>query len=495
MPDAPASPTARALSVQVRDGAVSAVALLDAALDRIEAADGALGAFCATFSERARDRAQDVDRRRAEGAALGALAGVPIASKDNLLVAGEQLTAGSRMLSTFTAPYTATALQRLEAEDGVLLGRTNMDEFGMGSTTETSAWQRTRNPFGEDLVPGGSSGGSAAAVAADLCALAVGSDTGGSVRQPAALCGVTGFKPSYGRVSRYGLVAYASSLDCVGAIARTAEDLSLWLDCASGQDEADATSRPCPEPTLGGLDQRADLRGLRVGVPRELNGVGVDDEVLELTSAAVDRLRALGAEVVQVSLPHVQHAVAAYYLLATSEAASNLARYDGVHYGLRCGEGTRTQDVRAQAAMTTRTRSSGFGEEVQLRILLGTFATSIGYSSQFYEQARRARRAVARDFSAAFQRCDLLVSPTSPTAAPRFGESAQEPVERYRWDALTVPASLAGLPALSAPCGQTADGRPVGLQLMASVDRDDLALQVGHLYQQDTAHHQVRPAP
>ena len=489
MADLSAPPTARRLSDEVRSGATTAAAALEAALDRIASADGELGAFCSTFAERARAAADNVDQRRTEGAALGALAGVPIASKDNLLVAGETITAGSRMLTNFDAPYTATSLERLEAHDGVLLGRTNMDEFGMGSTTETSACLRTRNPFGDDLVPGGSSGGSAAAVSADLCPLAIGSDTGGSVRQPAALCGVSGFKPTYGRVSRYGLIAYASSLDCVGAIARTAEDLALWLDCASGQDDADATSRGGAEPTLDGLDERADLQGLRVGVPAELNGAGIDDEVVGVTTAAIDRLRALGAEVVDVALPSVEHAVAAYYLLATSEAASNLARYDGVHYGWRSGD-----DARTQSAMTTQTRSSGFGEEVQLRILLGTFATSIGYSSQYYEQARRARRAVQRDFAAAFERCDVLVCPTSPTAAPRFGEAADEPLQRYLWDALTVPASLAGLPALSVPAGQTADGRPVGVQLMAQQDRDGLALQVGHVFQQHTDHHLRRPA-
>jgi aspartyl-tRNA(Asn)/glutamyl-tRNA(Gln) amidotransferase subunit A len=483
-------PTATALADAVRSGVRSATDVLEAQLTRIAAVDPEIGAFCGTFADRARARAADVDRRREAGEPLGALAGVPIGIKDNLLVHGENATAGSRMLSTFTAPFTAASLERLERDGGVLLGRTNMDEFGMGSTTETSSCQRTRNPFGRDLVPGGSSGGSAAAVAADLCPLAIGSDTGGSVRQPAALCGVTGLKPTYGRVPRYGLIAYASSLDCVGAIARTAEDLALWLDCASGRHEADATSIATLPPVRAGLAGRTDLRGVRVGVPRELNGPGIDEQVLRSTRAAIESLRERGAEVVDASLPSAQHAVAAYYLLATSEAASNLARYDGVHYGWRGGEHARTQ-----AEMTTRTRSSGFGEEVQLRILLGTFATSIGHSAQYYDKARLARRAVQRDFVRAFADCDVLVCPTSPTAAPRFGEAADDPLQRYLWDALTVPASLAGIPALSMPCAPTDDGRPVGLQVMAPHGADGRVLEVAHVFQQHTEHHQRRPQP
>lgn len=488
MPDTPTPPTASSLADAIRSGTRTASDALEAQLQRIADVDPQLGAFCGTFAERARARAADIDRRRAAGEPLGALAGVPIATKDNLLVQGENITAGSRMLTTLSAPFTAASLERLEQHDGVLLGRTNMDEFGMGSTTETSFCQKTHNPFGADLVPGGSSGGSAVAVAADLCPLAIGSDTGGSVRQPAALCGVTGLKPTYGRVPRYGLIAYASSLDCVGAIARTADDLALWLDCATGQHGADATSIATLPPVRDGVHARTDLQGLRVGVPRELNGPGIDPQVLRSTEAAVEQLRERGAEIVAASLPSAEHAVAAYYLLATSEAASNLARYDGVHYGWRDGE-----DAKTQAAMTTRTRSSGFGEEVQLRILLGTFATSIGYSAQYYDQARLARRAVQRDFARAFAGCDVLVCPTSPTAAPRFGEGADDPLQRYLWDALTVPASLAGIPALSMPCAPTDDGRPVGLQVMAPHGADGRVLEVAHVFQQSTDHHQRRP--
>lgn len=483
--------TATELAKAMRRGDLSLVEAVNLQLRRIESLDPGLGAFCSTFTDRVTERAARLDERQRAGEPLGALAGVLIGCKDNLLVEGEAAAAGSKMLSTFRAPFTATSLDRLEQQDALLLGRTNMDEFGMGSTTETSAFQKTRNPYGEDLVPGGSSGGSAVAVAADMCPIAIGSDTGGSVRQPAALCGVTGLKPTYGRVPRYGLIAYASSLDCVGALARTAEDLALWLDCASGQDPADATSLPTPAPVSHMLAERDHLKGIRIGVPRELNGEGIDQEVLSSTQAAIAQMRDLGAEIIDCALPSAKHAVPAYYLLATSEAASNLARYDGVHYGLR--------SVRADASKqsnidtTTQSRSEGFGAEVQLRILLGTFASSYGYSAQFYERARLARRAMQHEFAALFERCDFLLSPTSPTAAPRFGESEDDPLARYLWDALTVPASLAGIPALSMPCGPTADGRPVGLQAMAKHNHDGQLLQLAHVLQSQSRHHLRRP--
>jgi len=480
-------PTARELARQVLAGECSAEQVARQHLERIARRDEALGAFCSTFAERALAGARAIDARRAAGEPLGALAGVPIAVKDNLCVADQPASAGSRMLSTLIAPFTATSLQRLEQQHAVLIGRTNMDEFGMGSSTETSIHGRTHNPFGHGLVAGGSSGGSAAAVAADLTPLAIGSDTGGSVRQPAAMCGVTGLKPTYGRVPRYGLIAYASSLDCVGALARTAEDLALWLDVASGRDSADATSITGGAPCLPSLTERADLRGVRCGVVRELNGPGIDEQVLRVTRASIEQLRELGAEVVDCSLPSTQHAVAAYYLIAAAEAASNLARYDGVHYGWRRG------DAPTSSQETTRTRSEGFGEEVQLRILLGTFASSYGHSEQFYERARMARDAVRRDFARALQSCDVLLCPTAPTAAFAFGEHQGDPVKRYLCDALTVPASLAGVPALSMPCGATDDGRPIGLQVMAAHLRDELPLQVAHVFQQHTRHHLVRP--
>ena len=477
-----------ALAERIRAGECTAEQTLQAHLELIARVDERVGAFCSTFADRALSTARTIDARRAAGESLGALAGVPVASKDNLLVEGELATAGSRMLEQLRAPFTATSLARLERAHAVLIGRTNMDEFGMGSTTETSFHQRTVNPFGSELVPGGSSGGSAAAVAAGLAPLAIGSDTGGSVRQPASMCGVTGLKPTYGRVPRYGLIAYASSLDCVGAFARTAEDLALWLDCATGHDGADATSlRQACAPARPALAERNDLRGVRCGVPWQLNGPGIDDEVLAATRAATDHLRQLGAEVIECELASTQHAVPAYYLLAAAEASSNLARYDGVHYGFRRG------DAKASSDETTHTRSAGFGDEVQLRILLGTFASSYGYSEQFYERARAARDAVRRDFARALTDCDVLLSPVAPTAAFRFDEHRDDPLQRYLGDALTVPASLAGVPALSMPCGATGDGRPVGLQVMAAHGRDHVALQLAHVFQQHSDHHHMRP--
>ncbi|MFT4513670.1 MAG: aspartyl-tRNA(Asn)/glutamyl-tRNA(Gln) amidotransferase subunit A [Planctomycetota bacterium] len=479
------------MSRAIRAGDVTASDIAKDSLARIASVDGKVSAFCETFAERVTEQATELDRKQQAGETLGALAGVPIASKDNLLVANQNTTAGSRMLSTFRGPFTATSLARLEEHDAMLLGRTNMDEFGMGSTTETSAWQKTRNPFGENLVPGGSSGGSAVAVSADMCPIAIGSDTGGSVRQPAALCGVSGLKPTYGRVPRYGLIAYASSLDCVGAIARTAEDLALWLDCASGQDAADATSLPTPATVAHLLQERSDLNGIRIGVPRALNGEGIDEEVLAATQAATAHMQELGATVIECDLPSAKHAVPAYYLLATAEAASNLARYDGVHYGWRAETGDASRQSSIET--TTQTRSEGFGKEVQLRILLGTFASSYGYSAQFYERACMARRALQREFQKTFEQCDVLLCPTSPTAAPQFGDSEDDPLARYLWDALTVPASLAGIPALSIPCGNTNDGRPIGMQLMAPHHQDGRLLQLAHVFQSRSEHHLRRP--
>jgi aspartyl-tRNA(Asn)/glutamyl-tRNA(Gln) amidotransferase subunit A len=477
------------LTEGIARGEFTAGDVTEQALARVAALDARHGAFVEVWPERARRAAAAIAAARARGGELPPLAGVPIACKDNLVLAGERASAGSRMLAEFRSPYTATALARLEAAGAVLLGRTNMDEFGMGSTTATSAYGPTRNPFGADLVPGGSSGGSAVAVAADYCPLAVGSDTGGSVRQPAALCGVTGLKPTYGRVSRSGLIAYASSLDCVGAFARTAADVATWLDAVAGCDAADATSLPDAPPVRAQLAQRADLRGLRIGMPWQMNGPGLDDEVAAAARAVAEHARTLGAEVLECSLPGVQHAIATYYLLATAEAASNLARYDGVRYGLRRDGLGRLE------AMTTRSRSAGFGAEVQLRILLGTFASSYGYAEQMFGRATRMRAQLRAEFAAAFARCDVLLSPTSPVPAFALTAEHDDPLTLYLCDALTVPASLAGLPALSQPWGHTRDGRPLGVQWTAPTGRDDLVLQVAHVLQQHSEHHLRRALP
>lgn len=477
--------SATALARLVRSGELRAREITRAFLDRIDRLDPGLGAFLGHRGDRALADAAAVDAARERGEDLGPLAGVPIAWKDNLVVRGEVTSAGSRMLGEFRSPYTATALQRLTAAGALLLGRTNMDEFGMGSSTENSAYGPTRNPWRPDCVPGGSSGGSAAAVAAELCPLAIGSDTGGSVRQPASLCGAVGLKPTYGRVSRYGLIAYASSLDCVGALARSVEDLALWLQICGGPDAADPTSLAAPPEPID-LALRRDLRGVRIGVPWELNGPGLDDDVAGATQAAVEAMRGLGAEIVECSLPHVAYAVPTYYLIAMAEAASNLARYDGVRYGARSDGARRCEE------MTTVTRSRAFGDETQLRILLGTFALSIGYQDEYYGKATRVRELLRADFQQAFARCDLLLSPTSPVAAFPLGSRIDDPLAMYLCDALTVPASLAGLPALSQPCGFTADGKPIGMQWMAPPLREDLLLQVAHVFEQNTDHHRRR---
>ncbi len=472
------------LAASIQSGERTAVATAQAALARAAATNDATGAFLGIDEERVLADAARVDERRERGDALGPLAGVPIAWKDNLVRAGALATAGSRLLETFRSPYTATVLDRLERADAVLLGRTNLDEFGMGSTTENSAFAPTKNPWDQSLVPGGSSGGSAAAVAADACPLAIGSDTGGSVRQPASFCGVTGLKPTYGRVSRYGLIAYASSLDCVGALAHTAADLRPWLAAAEGQDPADPTSiAPLRDEAATARD---NLEGLRVGLPWQLNGPGVDDEVAACVQQARQDLENLGATVTECSLPAVEHAVPTYYLVAAAEASSNLARYDGVRYGAR-------RDGRRIESMMAATRSSGFGAEVQLRILLGTFALRAGYHDEFYGQATRVRELLRREFASLFGDFDVLLAPTSPVPPFAIGARIDDPLAMYLCDALTVPASLAGIPALSLPAGRTADGRPIGLQCMAAHNHDELLLRVGELFQQHTTHHAARP--
>ncbi|MCA8950082.1 MAG: aspartyl/glutamyl-tRNA amidotransferase subunit A, partial [Planctomycetes bacterium] len=415
---------------RVRSGELRAADLAAACLDHVRLRDPLLHAFLGIEPDAVLAAAEAVDAARARGDQLGPLAGVPVAWKDNLVRRGELATAGSRLLETFRSPYSATVIERLERAGAVLLGRTNLDEFGMGSTTENSGFGPTRNPWDPELVPGGSSGGSAAAVAADCCPLALGSDTGGSVRQPAAFCGVSGLKPTYGRVSRYGLIAYASSLDCVGAVARHADDLQLWLRIAEGRDPRDPTS----VDTVA-VPPRADgLAGLRIGLPWQLNGPGVDPEVAAAVAAAAERLAALGAEVTECSLPAVEHAVPTYYLIATAEASSNLARYDGVRFGAR-------RDGRRLEAMMASTRSAGFGHEVQLRILLGTFALRAGYHDEFYGQATRVREVLRADFARAFAEFDVLLCPTSPVPPFPLGERIDDPLAMYLCDALTVPAS------------------------------------------------------
>ena len=454
-------------------------------LDRIAGLDPSLRCYLHLTPERAVDQARKVDAALAAGRPAGALAGLPIAIKDILDIEGVPTTCASRMLQDYRPPFTATAVARLEAAGAVVLGKTNMDEFAMGSSTENSAFHPTRNPWDTARVPGGSSGGSAAAVAAGLATAALGTDTGGSIRQPAALCGVVGLKPTYGRVSRYGVVAFASSLDQVGPFARTVEDVGLLSSVICGWDPQDATSATPPLPDL-----RAALRqgaaGLRVGVPWSFLAEGVDPDVLASFRQALADLEAAGARVLDVALPHLPHAIATYYIVATAEASSNLARYDGVRYGLRA-PGAR--DLRA---VYGETRDRGFGREVKRRILLGTFVLSSGYYDAYYLRAQKVRTLIRRDFESAFESCDVVAMPTTPTPAFRFGEKTADPLQMYLADVFTVPANLAGLPGLSLPCGLVR-GLPVGFQLLGRPFDEPTLLRAGHAYQGVTAHHRLAP--
>jgi aspartyl-tRNA(Asn)/glutamyl-tRNA(Gln) amidotransferase subunit A len=456
-----------------------------ACLDRVAERDAGLGAFLHVTAERALDTARRLDRALGGGQAAPPLAGVPLAVKDVLDIEGVPTTCGSRILEGYRPPFTATAVDRLERAGAVVIGKTNMDEFAMGSSTENSAFRPTRNPWDLGRVPGGSSGGSAAAVAAGMAPVALGSDTGGSIRQPAALCGVVGLKPTYGRVSRYGLVAFASSLDQVGPFTRTVEDAARVSSALFGWDPRDATSANRPVPDFA-ADLEAGAGGLRIGVPWAFLEKGVDAGVMARFREALDVLTAAGALVVEVALPHAHHAIATYYIVATAEASSNLARYDGVRYGLRAREAT---DL---ARMYGQTRDRGFGPEVKRRIILGTFVLSSGYYDAYYLRAQKVRTLVRRDFEGAFASCDVVATPTTPTPAFRLGEKTGDPLQMYLADIFTVPANLAGVPGLSVPCGMV-DGLPAGLQLVGRPFDEATLFRAGAAYQRDTSHHQATP--
>jgi aspartyl-tRNA(Asn)/glutamyl-tRNA(Gln) amidotransferase subunit A len=464
---------------------VSCEEVTRAHLDRIAAVEPGIDAFLLVAPERAIESARRLDAALAGGSPAPPLAGVPVAVKDVLHVAGLPTTCGSRILEGYRPPYAASAVARLEAAGAIVVGKTNMDEFAMGSSTERSAFKPTRNPWDRERVPGGSSGGSAAAVAARLAPIALGTDTGGSIRQPAAFCGVVGLKPTWGRVSRYGLVAFASSLDQAGPLARTVDDAALACSALFGPDPLDATSAREPVPDLSdALDRGA--KGLRVGVPWGFLAEGVEPETLARFRGSLDALESAGAAVVEVPLPHLPHAIAAYYLVATAEASSNLARYDGVRYGRRApGE----HDL---AGLYGSTRDLGFGTEVKRRIILGTFALSAGYYDAYYLRAQKVRTLIRRDFDKALAACDVIATPTTPTPAFRLGEKTGDPLQMYLADIFTVPANLAGLPALSLPCG-LAHGLPVGLQLVARAFDEAALVRAGAAYQRVTRHHELAP--
>jgi len=463
---------------QLDDGNISAAQLTESVLERIGEVEPAVNAYITLCPDSARRQAEAADRAIAEKKA-GPLTGIPLAVKDLICTREHPTTCASRMLADFIPPYDATVMEKLNQAGAVLVGKTNMDEFAMGSSTENSAFKITKNPWNTNRIPGGSSGGSAAAVAADMCLGSLGSDTGGSIRQPASHCGVVGVKPTYGRVSRYGLVAFASSLDQIGPIAGNVEDAAILLEAIAGYDPRDSTSidRPVPAYREAFAD---DITGLTIGIPREyMETEGLDPEVADAVNRAVEIFRSAGAACIDISLPHTHHAVAAYYLVAPAEASSNLARYDGVKYGFR--DASAKNDLKE---MYTETRSKGFGAEVRRRILLGTYALSSGYYDAYYKKASQVRTLIRQDFAGAFERCDVILSPVAPTAAFPIGEKADDPLQMYLSDIFTLSANMAGVPGLSVPCGFTASGLPVGLQLTGNHFAEGAILHAAWAFEQ-----------
>jgi len=470
----------------IRRGEVSPPEIARAYLDRIDRLDGVLGAFTVVTAEAALAEAERIAASASRREPLPPLAGIPLALKDVLCTKGVRTTCASRILADFRPPYDATVVSRLRQAGMLMLGKTNMDEFAMGSSTENSAFHPTRNPWNLDCVPGGSSGGSAAAVAGELCAGALGSDTGGSVRQPAGFCGIVGLKPTYGRVSRFGLIAYASSLDQIGPMAKDVRDAAILLQAIAGHDPLDSTSADLPVPEYESA-LTGDIRGVRVGLPAEYFVAGMDREVEAAVREGLRRLVGLGAVPVEVSLPHTAHAIAVYYLVSTAEASSNLGRYDGVKYGHRAAAAADLVD------MYQATRGEGFGPEVKRRIVLGTYALSAGYYDAYYLKALKVRTLIRQDFTEAFRRCDVLLTPTSPTAAFRLGEKTDDPLQMYLSDVFTISVNLAGIPAISVNCGFTTGGLPIGLQLMGKPFDEAMLLRVAHAYEQAAPHPVRRP--
>ena len=468
----------------VQERKTTAIAMAEAHYSRIQKEDGQIGAFLTLSRERALQQAERMDRIVADGKPLPPLGGVPVGIKDVLSTRGVRTTAGSKSLDKYVPPYDCTAVAKLETAGAVILGKMNCDEFAMGSSNENSGFHPVRNPRDLSRVPGGSSGGSAAAVAAGMAVATLGSDTGGSIRQPASFCGVVGLMPTYGRVSRYGLIAFASSLDHIGPLTRTVKDAAIVLGAIAGRDPMDSTSAEVPVPDyVSQLDK--PVSGLKLGVAKEYFGDGLDDEVRQAVERAIDTLKSLGCEVVPVSLPHTSYAIPAYYLIATAEASSNLARYDGVRYSLRA------RGVKTLSEMYRRSRDEGFGTEVKRRIMLGTYALSAGYYDAYYLKAQKVRTLLTRDFDEAFQKVDAIVTPTCPTAAFRLGEKSNDPLSMYLADIYTVTADLAGIPGISIPCGQTREKLPIGLQILGKHFDEATILRIAHAYEQATGRSQL----
>ncbi len=512
-----ASRSAAELLPQLQRGEITSRELVADCLAQIDRGNEQLNVFLQVAGEAALRQAEAIDQRRAAGKQVGPLAGLPVAVKDILCEQGTPNTCASRMLENFVPPYTSTCIQRLQAADGVVIGRTNLDEFAMGGSTENSAFGATKNPWDPSCVPGGSSGGAAAAVAACMAPLSLGTDTGGSIRQPAALCGVTGLKPTYGRVSRFGLVAFASSLDQIGPLAWTAQDAALLLQAIAGHDPLDSTSDPRPtQDYLATLNQ--PLKGLRIGMVPQQWEQGLDADVETAVQQSLQVYKDLGATLHEVELPHSQYAVATYYVITSSEASGNLARYDGIHYGHRTDEKAVRAELEQEAAaikasslssaaqesaiaqldsplvrMYRKSRSEGFGPEVQRRIMLGTYALSAGYYDAYYRKAQQVRRLIQQDYDAAFQQVDLIAGPVTTSTAFKLGEKSADPLAMYLVDLFTVGANLAGIPAMSLPCGFSAAGLPIGLHLQGKPFAEAQLLQAGHQFQQATPWHQRRP--
>ena len=476
--------TIHQLLEQLRAGELSSREATQACLDRVEKVDDRLNAFISVDATDALAQADAADQSRAVGEDLPML-GVPVAVKDVLAVKDQPLNCASKILGEFNSPYDATVIQKLRAAGAVVFGRLNMDEFAMGSSNENSAFGPARNPWNTDCIPGGSSGGSAVAVAADECIASLGSDTGGSIRQPAALCGCVGLKPTYGRVSRYGLVAFASSLDQVGPLTKDVRDAATLLQVIAGADDRDSTNVPEPVPDYSAA-LSGDVKGLRIGLPREYQVEGLDPEVKAATDAAVKQLEALGAEVKEISLPHTEYAIATYYIIATAEASANLARFEGVRYGARL-DGADPEE------MNRKTRGAGFGEEVKRRIILGTYVLSSGYYDAYYLRAQKVRTLIRQDFLKAFEEVDLIASPTTPTPAFKIGEKAGDPLQMYLSDIYTISCNLAGMCGISVPCGFSKAGLPIGLQLLGKPFGEPDLLRAAHAYEQATDWHTHRP--
>ena len=478
--------TIHELHGMLKKGETTARAVTESVLNRIKAVDGKVSAYITVAEEVALGQAKEADRRIKAGGASSPLLGIPMAVKDNMCTDGIKTTCASKILANFKPPYDATVVERLKQAGYVLCGKPNMDEFAMGSSTENSGFFVTKNPWDLSRIPGGSSGGSAAAVAADECIGSLGSDTGGSIRQPAACCGVVGLKPTYGRVSRYGLVAFASSLDQIGPITKDVTDTAILMNVISGHDPKDSTSANIPAPDFT-RSLKKDVKGVRIGMPKEYFIEGMDLEVEKAVKDAVKTLEGLGASVVEVSLPHTSYAVATYYILATSEASSNLARYDGVKYGFRAQGAKDLLDTYLQ------TRSQGFGPEVKRRIMLGTYALSAGYYDAYYKKGQQVRTLIKGDFDEAFKIVDVIATPTAPTAAFKIGEKSADPLQMYLSDIFTISVNLAGTPAISIPCGFTSENLPLGLQLLGRHFDEESIIHAAYAHEQATDWHRRKP--